>query len=323
MLEPGRSLDQAVIEVHEKTHVTEATSALLLVLNGHASGIDQPDRLGLDLVARAQELGARARVRVTHSEPELWDALAEASEHGERVALVGGDGSLHAAANAPLANLPELALIPAGKANNIARALGIPVEHGAALRTAAATSMVSLDVLRVETPDTTLYAVEGVSAGFHADARSRYDAENSADFKQGLRALGAALRAFAPFRLRARFDGVDQDVPGAAQLFLSNLPYFAYGFEVDPGADPADGRFEAITFQARRRIRLLRLLMTAYRGGHIGRPGVRRTPARTVELIDPIPLVADAVPLGTTTATVTVEPARLRVAAPNRGGGAE
>jgi hypothetical protein len=43
----------------------------------------------------------------------------------------------------------------------------------------------------------------------------------------------------------------------------------------------------------------------------------------------PLPLVADAVPLGTTTATVTVEPARLRLAAPQepddsfalRGGG--
>ena len=49
----------------------------------------------------------------------------------------------------------------------------------------------------------------------------------------------------------------------AAQLFLSNLPYFGFGFEVDPGADPADGRFEAIVFEARSRRRLLRLLLAA------------------------------------------------------------
>jgi diacylglycerol kinase family enzyme len=35
-----------------------------------------------------------------------------------------------------------------------------------------------------------------------------------------------------------------------------------------------------------------------------------------VQLTRPLPLVADAEPLGTTTATVTVEPARLRIAAP-------
>jgi hypothetical protein len=32
--------------------------------------------------------------------------------------------------------------------------------------------------------------------------------------------------------------------------------------------------------------------------------------------MEPLPLVADSVPLGVTTATVTVEPGRLRVAAP-------
>ena len=45
-----------------------------------------------------------------------------------------------------------------------------------------------------------------------------------------------------------------------------------------------------------------------------------RVPATRVKLSEPLPLVADAVPLGTTTATVSVEPARLRVAL--RGGAA-
>ena len=104
-----------------------------------------------------------------------------------------------------------------------------------------------------------------------------------------------------------------------AQLFLSNLPYFGYGFEVDPGADPADGRFEAITLEARGRRRLLRLLLAARRGKHIAMRGVRRVSTERVRLTRPLPLVADAEPLGTTTATVTVEPARLRVAAPLAG----
>ena len=290
------------------------------MLNGRASGVEDPERLGEELAARAQELGAGAHARVTLSEPELWEALSEAAAARERVVLVGGDGSLHAAANAPLEVLPELALVPAGRANNIARALGIPTERSRALEVAVEEIVRPLDALRVTTPSSSIYAVEGVSAGFHAAARSRYSADNSADMRQGLSALAAALREFRPYRLRARVGSESIDSADAAQLFLSNLPYFAYGFHVAPGADPADGRLDAIVFRARRRTRLLRLLAAAYRGRHLGRRGVSRLSARRAVIAEPLPLVADAVPLGTTTATVAVEPARLRVAAPASGG---
>jgi diacylglycerol kinase family enzyme len=307
-----------VVELDQHSHQVEGTrrANLSIVLNGRASGVEEPVRLGLDLVAQAQELGARAHARVTMSEPELWEALTEAAFLGERVVLVGGDGSLHAAANAPLEELPELALIPAGRANNIARALEIPAERARALAVAAGADTRPLDALHVQTPETALYAVEGVSAGFHAAARSRYSADNSADMKQGLQALVSALREFAPYRLRGTVGGRRVDEQRAAQVFLSNLPYFAYGFHVAPGADAGDGQLDAIVFRARRRTTLLRLLAAAYRGRHIGRRGVTRTSGARAEIAEPLPLVADAVPLGTTTATVTVEPARLRVAAP-------
>jgi len=49
---------------------------------------------------------------------------------------------------------------------------------------------------------------------------------------------------------------------------------------------------------------------------------VRRESASRARLTQPLPLVADAVPLGVTTATVSVEPARLRVASPRPGASA-
>lgn len=100
----------------------------------------------------------------------------------------------------------------------------------------------------------------------------------------------------------------------AAQLFLSNLPYFGFGFEVAPGADAADGRLDAILIEARGRPALVRLLAATYRGRHLGRPGVRRRSGRRAVLTEPLPLVADATPLGVTTAIVSVDRGRLRVA---------
>jgi diacylglycerol kinase family enzyme len=290
-----------------------------VVVNGRASGVDRPDRLARDLAALLQELGAEAEAVVTSSEEELWDALRAAAALGRRVALVGGDGSLHAAVNAPLSRLPELALVPAGRANNIARALGIPTGRVDALRVAASAPARSVDALRVTTPTRVEYAVEAVSAGFQADARSGYSADNSSDLRQGVRALLSALLRYHPYTAALVTGGRPIRSTSAAQVFFANLPYFGFGFEVDPGADPSDGRFETIVLEARGRGRLVWLLGAAARGRHLGKRGVLRLGATRAQLTEPLPLVADAVPLGTTTATVSVETGRLRVASPRPG----
>lgn len=269
-----------------------------------------------------EELGAEAEAVVTRDEEGLWAVLRLGAELDRRVVLVGGDGTLHAAANAPLRRLPELALVPSGRANNAARALGIPTKRSEALAVAVGSPALPLDALRVATPDRFVYAVEAVSAGFQAEARAEYQADNSADLGQGLRALLRAVRRFKPYGARVELDGNPLSSSEAAQLFLSNLPYFGFGFEVNPGADAADGRLDAILLEATSRRRLVRLLAAARRGRHIGRRGVRRVAAARARLTEPLPLVADAIPLGNTTATVSVEPARLRVASLKPGAAA-
>jgi membrane protein DedA with SNARE-associated domain/diacylglycerol kinase family enzyme len=326
MLEERRDLDERAVELERRHRRATADGSnraeLLVVVNARASGVDDPERTSQELVALLAELGATAGAAVTRTEPGLWEALRAAAASGRRVVLVGGDGSLHAAANAPLATLPELALVPAGRANNIARALAIPSDRLRALEIAALADARPLDALRVRTPGRSLFAVEAVSAGFQAEARQAYAADNSADLHSGLRAFAGRLLRYAPYRVAARLDGVELGSERAAQLFLSNLPFFGFGFEVNPGADPADGRLDAVMLDARGRLSLLRLLGAVYRGRHLGRPGVARVSGRRAELTHPLPLVADTVPLGTTTATVSVDPARLRVVAPERPGDA-
>src|ERR671910_704259 len=326
VLEGRSGIDDRTVEVDEWSHRRDAESStaprLIVAVNGRASGIEDPDRTADELAAVLEELGPEVESVVTRSESELWDVLRFGATFGWRIVLVGGDGTLHAAANAPLARLPELALVPAGRANNIARALGIPTSRPDALRVAAEPSALPLDALRVATPDRFIYALEGVSVGFQAEARADYRADNSADLKQGVKALVRAIRRYRPYSASLRVGGRPLRSSSAAQLFFSNLPFFGFGFEVASGADPTDGRFDAIMLEARGRTRLLRLLAAARRGRHIGRRGVTREPTPRVELTKPLPVVADAVPLGTTTATVTIEPARLRVAAPLAGAAA-
>jgi membrane-associated protein len=321
VLEGRSGMDERAVEVEQGRHRRDEKDAskaggLLVAVNGRASGVHDPGQTAGDMVALLRELGVDADPIVTLSEEHLWEILRSSAVAGRRVVLVGGDGTMHSAANAPLRRLPELALIPAGRANNIARALGIPTTRVAALAVAANMPARPLDALRVTTPDRLEYALEAVSGGFHADARAAYTADNSSDLRQGLGALARAVWRYRPYTAALRLAGRQIRSDSAAQVFISNLPYFGFGFEVDPGADPSDGRFEAIVLDARRRRRLLWLLAAAWRGRHLGRPGVQRLAATRAKLTEPLPLVADAVPLGNTTATVSVEPARLRVASP-------
>ena len=284
-----------------------------LLVNARASGAGGAREVVARATAALRAAGARVDALLTADEGELATAVREAGDR--RVVLVGGDGTVHAYANLGLPCLPPAALLPAGRANNIARALGIPVDWTAAAELAVRGRPAAVDALEVVTPERRLFALEGVSGGFHAAARHRYTGENSADLAQGVRALVSELAAFRPHHVALRADGARAFDGPAAQVFLSNLPLFGFGFRVDPMADHADGRLEAIVLDARSRRGVVRLLAAARKGTHLEREGVRWARATRVQIESPLPLVADAQPLGVTTATVTVAAGRLRVIA--------
>jgi diacylglycerol kinase (ATP) len=286
---------------------------VLAVVNGTASGAGDPLALLDQVTAALREAGARSDGVVTESEEDLGRVLAEAD--GRRVALVGGDGTLHAAVNQPV-ELPELAIIPTGRANNVARALGVPLDLRGAASVAANALACPLDLLRVDTEAGREWAVEGVSAGLQADARSRYTGVNSGDVRGGAHAFASALREYHPYEVALHTDGAETFEGQAAQVFISNLPYFGFGFRVDPMAKPRDGLFETIVLEADSRVDVARLMWSVYRGRHLGRRGVRVAQAHDAVITGPVPLAGDGTPLGSGSATVSLEQGRVKVAAP-------
>jgi len=164
---------------------------VLLIGNARASRLGSaPDalaRVGTLLRSR----GARVETRLTGDLEEF--AATALSAEGRRVALLGGDGSVHAAANLAGA-VPEIALLPAGRANNIAHSLGLPLDLPAAAELAVEGSAASLDLIAVTDGRRRMRAVEGVSVGVHAQARAGYRAPNSGDLRAGLESRLTALR---------------------------------------------------------------------------------------------------------------------------------
>jgi diacylglycerol kinase (ATP) len=287
------------------------TPHLLLVANGNASGLSRRPQLVEDSARLLRFAGARVETRVTTTLEELDDALATAER---RVVLLGGDGSLHAAANARDGAGTELALIPGGRANNIARSLGIPLDPTAAARLAVEGSARPLDAVVALTPSARYAGVEGISVGFHALARSNYHGANSADVGAAVRSGVGALARFRPITVSLSVDGA-AEIATISQLFVANMPLYGPGLRVAPGADPADGLLEVVVIGGRSRASLLSLVPHLRRGTHVGRPGVRVLRARSIRIATGgrSPVIADTTNLGTGPVDLSVERHALHV----------
>lgn len=142
--------------------VPGAVPDVLLVANGNASGVGRLDRLVEGVDALLRSFGARVETLRTESGAEfeaVWDVAS-----ARRVVLVGGDGTVHAAANAP-GPRPELALVPAGKANNIARSVGIPTDTRTAVEGPFRGRARALDLIAARSSQRSYLAVEGSAPG--------------------------------------------------------------------------------------------------------------------------------------------------------------
>ncbi len=276
---------------------SSGTRQITLVVNANASGID--GRAGAERIARAlsdEAPGTDVELVRTRSAEDLSEVWHPAP--GRRIVLAGGDGTLHDAVNLP-GTPPELALIPAGRANNTARSLGIPVDLAGAVRLAVAGEARPLDLIEARAGEHRVVGVEGVSVGFLALARARYHAPNSADVRAALAAGLGALVHFHPLDVRIRDHGTTSFLH-VGQLFAANMPRFGTGLRVAPGADPGDGLLDVVALDVPGRRAIPGMLLRLRRGRHHGHHLVRswRTDRMTIWTRGRSPVMVDTHDLG-------------------------
>lgn len=293
----------------------------ILVANGNASGID------LAAVSRVERALARychsVEVRITYTVEELDELARQATGEKRRLVIFGGDGSVHEAANlsctlAGECGLPDLGLIPAGRANNIAHALGIPLDLADAAHAAMELHPSRIDLVEVSAGAATTHVVEGLSVGIHSRLRARYAACNSADLLEAARVLRGAPRDICDAEISLRLDGRVQEELQGAQLFIANLPLYGPGLRVVPSARPDDGALDVVLLRLPRpRIRLIPGLVRLRRGTHIGQRGTRTWRSGTIELTaHNAPVIADTKVLDSGPVRIRALPRRLPIVAP-------
>jgi diacylglycerol kinase family enzyme len=260
-----------------------------------------------ELAAELRHAGA-AQVEVFRID-DLSEAVAS---RPARLVLASGDGAVGPAARAAgEAGIP-LALIPAGTANDFARAVGIPEDTAAACRIAVAGTV--LREMELGSMDGRPF-VNAASAGL-AVAAGRRAAPlrhriGAAAYAAG--ALGAALRE-PPVPCRVNCDGRQIFAGRAWQVTVSCTGHFGGGSRVET-ADPGDGLLDVAVLAAGPRIRLAAHAYGLRRGRLTGQRGVLhgRADAAEVEVPSGTPFNVDGEVVEHGPASFSVERAAFRV----------
>lgn len=290
------------------------TRSFAVLVNPAAAGGRSLERLPA-IVAELERLGAPHRIVETRDADHARGEASIALGRGETVAALGGDGMLRPLADVLRDTDGALAILPAGRGNDLARVLGIPGDPVAAVRVAVEGSERMLDVASVDG----IPYLGIASFGFDSDANR---------IANEVRLIGgnfvylyAALRALAGWR-PARFtivvDGERHELEGYS-VGVANSKAYGGGMFLAPQALLDDGRLDVVATGQTSKLRFLRGLPGVFKGQHLSEPSVRTFAGATVELAAdrPFTIYADGDPIAEVPATVTVARQCLRVVVPH------
>jgi YegS/Rv2252/BmrU family lipid kinase len=241
---------------------------------------------------------------------ELARAAADA---GEVAAAFGGDGIVGAVAGALVGTDGTLAILPGGRGNDFARALGIPRSPVAACCVFEHGRERQIDVGEVDGKR----FVGIASCGFDSDANR---IANETRVPGSAAYFYAAVRALARWRA-ARFTVALDDGElrfRGYSVAAANGPAFGGGMFLAPDASLEDGRFDVVSIAGVSRLRFAALLPTVFNGSHVrvAAVDIRRSREVTISADRPFTLYADGDPIAELPATIRTLPSAVRVLVP-------
>jgi diacylglycerol kinase (ATP) len=244
---------------------------------------------------------------------------ALAAQRGDDVlAVLGGDGTAHLAAQAVAGTATALAVLPSGTGNDLAAALGIPADpvqaarHVVEVLSSGQRRRIDLGRVKGGACFTTV-----LCTGFDALVNAR---ANAMRWPAGPRrydlAVLAELAALTPRPVRVRAGEAEVELE-AILVAVGNASSYGGGLRICPDATLADGLLDVIAIAATTRRRLLQVFPSLRAGAHVHEPEVTVLRGATVHIDgDPNwPVYADGEPQDTLPVTVHCEPGALTVVA--------
>ena len=230
----------------------------------------------------------------------------------DRVLVCGGDGTVHEGVNGLAGTGTALGMLPGGRGNDLAATLGVPLEPSAAAKylVEAPTRRIDLGVVNGRRFGTT------AGIGFDADVATR---TNRGAWRRAGRFayIGGIFASLVAFRApHLRISAGSQKRDGRYMMCaVSNTGRYGGGILIAPNASADDGLLDICLIAHASRLRLLRILPSAYRGDHLKAREVELLRATEVDVSADreLPIIADGESAGVTPARITVERGALLV----------
>jgi YegS/Rv2252/BmrU family lipid kinase len=260
---------------------------------------------------------AAFRVEKTRSLEHGVELALAAAELGEVPVVVGGDGLAGAIGGAMAGSDAPLGLIPAGRGNDLARALGIPTDPETAVETVLAGHSRRIDV------------GEANGKRFLGIASVGFDSEcnrlaNETHFLRGnLVYAYSMLRTLTGWR-SARFTiAVGEERKRLTGYFVAvaNNSVYGGGMWIAPEAEIDDGLFDVVAIEEVSKLRFLTGLRDVLKGTHLDKDEVSvfRAPRLQLDASRPFPVYADGDHLTDLPVSLRILPSALSILVPGSG----
>jgi diacylglycerol kinase (ATP) len=285
------------------------------VVNPAAGGSSGTAAL-LPLARILREAGAQLETRYSRSLEHAREVARQAGERGHIVLAVGGDGMAGCVGGALSGTDTVFGLVPAGRGNDFARALGLPTDPAALAKVLLDSTPQPIDTIEVESAvhDRTsvlgsVYAGVDAVANRHANT-SRLLRGAASYYAGGLR----AVVAWRPAEYRITVDGVVHERRGYT-VVAANSGFYGFGRHVAPGARLDDGLLDVVVIQHAPKRLFFTMMNELKTGAHLKRPQVEllRGKEIRIEADRDIPYGADGEVDATLPVTVRAQPGELSV----------
>jgi YegS/Rv2252/BmrU family lipid kinase len=260
---------------------------------------------------------AAFRVQRTKSIEHGAEQALLAIEAGEIPVVVSGDGLLGAVGGAMAGSEEPLGLIPAGRGNDLARALGIPEDPEGAVDVLLAGQNRRIDV------------GEANGKRFLGIASVGFDSEcnrlaNETHFLRGnlvyAYSMVRTLLGWKPARFTIAVGDERKRLTGYFVAVANNSVYGG-GMWIAPEAELDDGEFDVVAISQVGKLRFLSGLRDVLKGTHLGKEEVSvfRAPRLELDASRPFPVFADGDHLTDLPVSLRVLPRCLSMLAPSGG----
>jgi YegS/Rv2252/BmrU family lipid kinase len=257
---------------------------------------------------------AAFRVERTRSLEHGAELALRAAEDGEVPVVVSGDGLLGAVGGAMAGSEVPLGLIPAGRGNDLARALAIPTEPDDAVGTVLGGRSRLIDV------------GEANGKRFLGIASVGFDSECNRLANETHWLRGNSVYAYSMVRTligwrSARFTlavGEERKRISGYFVAVANNSVYGGGMWIAPDAVIDDGEFDVVAITEVGKLRFLRGLREVLKGTHLGKEEVSvfRAPRLELDASRPFPVYADGDHLTDLPVLLRVLPRCLRILVP-------